>query len=208
MPLSSSSEPAAYEPFLVTLDAPSERVRQVIEPAIDAAGCELVLLQVRRQPRTATVRIFVDLKGEETIGIEQLQSLNRELGDLLDVEDAHEGLFPGTWDLEVSSPGIDRPLTKRSHFEAAVGERVKIKGRTLAGGRVTLRGELKAVNEDGVEVDDDGDVATLSFDEISDANTIFEFGEQKKPKPKRKKKNKNSSGADAQDRADSEKKSA
>lgn len=207
MSSSSSTEPA-FEPFLVALDAPSERVRAIIEPAIDAAGCELVLLQVRRQPRTATVRIFIDLKGEETIGIETLQSLNRELGDLLDVEDAHEGLFPGTWDLEVSSPGIDRPLTKRSHFEAAVGEQVKVKGRTLAGGRVTVRGTLQAVTDEGVEVDDDGNVVSLSFDEVSDANTIFEFGEKKKPKPKRKKKNKNSSGADAEDRADSEKKSA
>ena len=144
------------EPFIVALDPASERVRKIVEPAIDAAGCELVL-KVRRQARTATVQIFADRQGEETIGIDDLQKLNRELGDLLDVEDAHEGLFPGTWDLEVSSPGIDRPLTKKSHFTAAKGAKVKIKGRALGGARVTVRGVLTDVSETAIAVlDGDG----------------------------------------------------
>ncbi len=144
---------------------------------------------MRRKPRSTTVRVFIDEFGEETVGVAALERTNRMLGDLLDVEDAHEGLFPGTWDLEVSSPGVDRPLAKRSHFDAARGKLVKVKARTLEGTRMTVRGILQEVGDTSVTVDAENEGAvTFAFEEINDANIIFEFGETEKPQPKRKKK--------------------
>lgn len=177
----------AREPFLVPLDPTEEVVRSVVEPAIEDDGCELVYLQVIKGQRKSTLRLFIDTPGEESISLAVLEGLNRTLGDLLDVEDEHRGIFRGRYDLEVSSPGLDRPLAKRAHFVAAIGKKVKLKTRTKVGGARQHAGVLTHVEDDGVRVGDpQHDGALIEWRDIGDAHVVYEFEAPKKSRKKDK----------------------
>ncbi len=190
-----SSDDKQCEPFLNPPQGAAEKVRAVVEPAIEALGAELVLLQYVRGPKQTVLRLFCDEAGEGTIGLDKLTALNRTLGHLLEVEDEHQKLFGATWNLEVSSPGVDRPLAKRSHFARAVGERVKVKLRATRNGKRTFIGKLDAATDEGITLatgDDETD--TLPWDEIDDAHVVFEFGPAQTKRAKAKKKGKGSKG--------------
>lgn len=192
------------EPFVVTLDPKEELVRSLVEPAIVAEGCQLVYLQLVQGARRAILRLFVDRKeGDGLIELGTLERLNRLLGDLLDVEDEHRGLFRGQYNLEVSSPGLDRPLAKRSHFEAQKGKRVKVKTRVKVGNARSFSGHLLAVDDDGIRVGEGEGGTQLGWRDLETAHVVFEFatvpskkGSSKgapsqagsAPKPKRQKK--------------------
>lgn len=183
------------EPFLVPLDGPAEVVRGLVEPMLESWGMELVQIHVVRGANRTTVRLFIDKKGASAsqpgsgIGIDELEKANRMLGDSLDVEDAHRGLFRGAWDLEVSSPGVDRPLTKKSHFDKAKGERVKVRTRASVDGARVHAGSLAATSDDGISLDrDDGRSVLVPWSEILSAHIVFQFTQAKRPAPKRKKK--------------------
>ncbi|MCP4504314.1 MAG: ribosome maturation factor RimP [Deltaproteobacteria bacterium] len=180
------------EPFIVELDAPAERVRALCEPVIESEGCSLILLQVIRGHEAIRVRFFIDTKSHDShVGLGDLEKLNRLLGDLLDVEDGHEGLFNGNWDLEVSSPGVDRPLSKRSHFEAAIGEQVKLKTkRAIPNLGRSFSGVIEGLDDEGLQLLPEGGAKSVhvSFDDLVDARKVFQFEAASKPKTKRKKK--------------------
>jgi ribosome maturation factor RimP len=169
------------EPFIVPLDPTEELVRSLVEPVIEDEGCELVHLQVVKGQRRSTLRLFVDTPGEENISLAALEKLNRSLGDLLDVEDEHRGIFRGRYDLEVSSPGLDRPLAKRSHFDAAIGKKVKVKTRTKVAGAKHHSGVLAHVEDEGIRVGDaHDDGALIEWRDIGDAHVVYEFEAPKK----------------------------
>ena len=176
------------EPFLAALDASAEAVREVVEPMIDTYGMELVQIHYVHGAHSATVRLFVDKKAG-AVGIDDLEKLSRLLGDTLDVEDAHRKLFKGHWELEVSSPGVDRPLTKKSHFGKAAGQEVRVKTRAPVDGARNFAGRLEGADDDGVRVRrEDGRTSRIPWDEIESAHTVFVFEAAKRPAPKRKKK--------------------
>lgn len=180
---------ANLEPFIVTLDPKEELVRSVIEPAIAAEGCQLVYLQLVQGARRSILRLYIDrAEGDGHIPLAVLEKLNHSLGDLLDVEDEHRGIFRGQYNLEVSSPGLDRPLAKRSHFEAQRGKRVKVKTRTKIGNTRSFTGTLVEVNDDGIRVGDDDASTRLGWRDLSEAHVVFQFEEKSAPKPKRSKK--------------------
>ena len=118
-----------FEPFLQPLSGKAEAVRAVVEPALRIQGLELVQLFLVRATHRDALRLFVDKKARSAGGVSvaELERASRLLSDLLDVEDQEKGLFGKPYDLEVGSPGLDRPLTKKSHFAQAVGERVRVR---------------------------------------------------------------------------------
>ena len=145
-------EALAVEPFLTPLRGVAESVRSIVEPVLADEGCELVALQVAGNGQNPVVRIFADQSGaDKGITLEQLESLNRLVGDVLDVEDGEQNLFTGRYTLEISSPGVERPLTKKSHFEWAQGQEVKV--RTLEGGaKQSIQGTVVTTQEKGFEI--------------------------------------------------------
>lgn len=177
------------EPFLNPYTGVAETVRAAVEPLLVEQGFELVQMRLVRGQRKSQVRLFIDTADASTsIGLEQLERLNRMLGDLLDVEDAHQKLFNAAWDLEVSSPGVDRPLAKKSHFSAAVGQRIKLKSRRAGpDGRRTFTGVLESVGEDGpvLRLEDAAEPHLVAWSDVEDAHVVFDFGQALKSKPKR-----------------------
>jgi ribosome maturation factor RimP len=101
--------------------------------------------------------------------LDDLADLTRLVSDTLDVANHTQNWFRGAYQLEVSSPGLDRPLTKKSHFEKAIGENIKVK--TLHG---TFRAVLKSADMTrGIELE--GHEGLIAWPEIKNANVIYNF---------------------------------
>jgi len=123
--------------------APAQRVREVVEPAVVSAGLVLEDVAVTRAGARSVVRVVVDL-GEDDDGeldLDRVADATRAVSDALDAND----VVAGEYTLEVSSPGVSRPLTQRRHFVRAVGRSVTL--RLLDGG--TLGGRLTGVEPEG-----------------------------------------------------------
>jgi len=130
-------------------------VETVVLPAVQAHGLSLVDLEVRGNGRRTAVRIYVDKPGGVTI--DDCQALSYEVGDLIDVSN----LVPRSYDLEVSSPGLDRELRKDRELRWATGRLVRVWTREPVDGRREILGRLVLVDEAALVVaspDSDGPV--------------------------------------------------
>lgn len=119
-------------------DERSARIEEVVDPVIRSHGLELVDLEWRPTRPRAALRIYVDKPGG--VGLRDCERVSRELGDVLDVA----GVIAEPYDLEVSSPGLDRLLRKDREYRWAIGKPVRC---WLAGGK-EVRGRLKEVGGD------------------------------------------------------------
>ncbi|MGH7863852.1 MAG: ribosome maturation factor RimP [Candidatus Binataceae bacterium] len=156
----------------VALNPVAEKVRALLEPHIERQGFELVSVEYRKGAHSALLRLLIDRPdGRITLG--EIEQLSPVIGDLLDVYDPIDGRYL----LEVASPGINRPLRKRGHFEAYRGKRVKIRAVRQLGGRRSFVGLLATVADTGVEVDDEGSAqrVAIDFDDIEEANYEHDF---------------------------------
>lgn len=143
------------------------RLIAVVEPILDQAGAELVDLEVAGSHGRPVVRAYVDT--EEGITLDECARLSR----LLEAELERSGAVPERYVLEVSSPGIDRPLTRRVHYERFVGHEVDVRLYAKQGGRKKYVGMLERV-EDGergfrIVVRDGQERWTFAQDEIARA---------------------------------------
>ena len=156
----------------LTLHPTAEKVAALLEPHIERQGYELISVDFRKGTRNSLLRLLVDKPGGG-IALSDLEKLSPTLGDLLDVYDPVEGRYT----LEVASPGINRPLRKREHFEAVKGERVKVRTHQARDGQKTFTGKLVSVGENGIELDDESSrkQQTIGFDEMSWANYEYDF---------------------------------
>ena len=148
----------------MTAAALRERLRALIEPLAAQLGYELLEVEYAAGRSHATVRLFID--RPEGVGLEDCERVSREVSALLDVEDP----IPTAFTLEVSSPGFDRVLRTRAHFERFVGSRVLIELKTPRdGGRRRYTGMLRAVSDAGIELEVDRQNIAMGLDEIGKA---------------------------------------
>ena len=117
-----------------------DRLTSVIEPVVNGLGYELVLLEYAPSRGTGTLRLFIDAPAG--IQIEDCERVSREVAATLDVEDP----IPSAYRLEVSSPGLDRPLVTADHFRRFAGERVRIEMAVPIGGQKRFRGILRGTD--------------------------------------------------------------
>ncbi len=153
----------------------AERTRSVLEPVLERDGYELVEVEWLRQGGRWTLRLFIDKPGG--VGIEDCQAASRTVEPILDVEDVIEPAY----DLEVSSPGLDRPLRKPADFDRYAGQRAHVKtygpvAGTAAGAPARKRwsGVLVGFREGAVEIDVDGVVHRVPHDQIAKANLEYD----------------------------------
>jgi ribosome maturation factor RimP len=148
------------------------KAREVCEPLVAAEGVELVDVVYAREREGWVLRLFIDKPGG--IGLEDCSRISHTLDPLLDVED----LIPHEYHLEVSSPGLERPLTKAQHFEQAAGKRVKVKTYAPIGEppRKNFSGILKGVEPEAVTVEVEGAGAfRILLKDIAKANLSVEL---------------------------------
>lgn len=150
-----------------------EKARQLAEPLCAAEGLELVDVEFLREPGGWILRLFIDKPGGK-IGVEECSLISRAMDPVLDVED----FIPHEYSLEVSSPGLNRPLKKPEHFEKAVGQKVKVKtfGPIGEPPRKNFSGVLKGIEGQEVTVEVEGAGAfRIPLRDIAKANLEFEF---------------------------------
>ncbi|MCU0553182.1 MAG: ribosome maturation factor RimP [Syntrophales bacterium] len=149
-----------------------ERIIELIEPAVESEGLELVELECLRMKTRWLVRIFIDREGGATL--DDCTAVSHQAGDLLNVHD----LPPGPYTLEVSTPGLDRPLTRDKDFEKYRGARVRIRTREpIEGSRNFLGTFVEYTTEGGrrtVTVDVDGRIVPIDRENIQKANLEYE----------------------------------
>jgi len=144
-----------------------EWFQRVIEQ--DVEDVELVLLEEAGNRRQKILRLYIDHPGGVTHDL--CARVSTAVGQALDEVDAFEGAYT----LEVSSPGLERPLRKRSHFEAQIGKKVYVKSMAPVEGSKVWQGVLLEVTEDSVVIEEAGRVARIPLEEITSAHLIFEF---------------------------------
>ena len=139
---------------------------KLLEPTIERLGYELSDLEVKLGGKGGVVRLFID--NTDGINLDDCEKVSRAVSALLDVEDP----LPGNYNLEVSSPGLDRKLTKPVHFERFMGEVVKVQMRFPIEGRRRFRGTLVSSDDENIVVDVDGEPHTLPMATIDTARLV------------------------------------
>ena len=142
-----------------------ERLIGLLEPAIAAMGFELADIDLYLG-RRGVLRLYIDRAGGVTV--DDCQRVSEQVGALLDVEDP----LPGSYTLEVSSPGFDRRLRTQAHFERFVGERVRIELRDAREGRRNFTGRLTGVESGSAVLDVDGEELRLPLNDIAVARLV------------------------------------
>jgi ribosome maturation factor RimP len=121
------------------------RLRQLLQPVVEALGCELWGVDLQTGAKTKLLRIYID-KDNDLVGIEDCERVSRQASSILDVEDAINGEYV----LEVSSPGMDRPLYEIGQYEKYVGEDISLRLRFPYEGRRNFKGRLTGVDGDEI----------------------------------------------------------
>jgi ribosome maturation factor RimP len=145
-----------------------DALMRLLEPPIEALGYELVDLEYAREGRGGILRIFIDRRAEDSgdgISVDDCAHVSHEVSQVLETQDPIKGHYT----LEVSSPGFDRILRTRAHFERFVGERVFAELKLPIEGRRRFAGVLKSVTGDTIVVEVDGEAHSLPLDRIQKA---------------------------------------
>jgi ribosome maturation factor RimP len=144
-----------------------EKLKGILSPLIQDNKVELIDLEIKGTGPYSILRIYVDRPGGITL--DECARLSSKLSDFLDVED----LIPHRYTLEVSSPGLDRPLTSEKDFSRKIGEKVKIFLKEPMGKKNELEGQIKDLKEDKLFLDEEGEEKIVPFDKILKGKIIF-----------------------------------
>jgi len=147
----------------------SERIAQLIAPVVDELGYELVRVQMQGGARHATLQIMAERQDRKSMVVDDCARLSRAISNLLDEADPIDGEYT----LEVSSPGIDRPLMKRADYERFLGHEAKVEMETAIDGRKRFQGTIAGLDGDAVMLDCAGTVFPLPLVQVKSAKLIL-----------------------------------
>ena len=139
---------------------------QLIEPVVTALGYELVAVEHRRGTRSSLLRVYID--SPDGIGVDDCSRVSHQLSGVLDVEEP----IAGHYTLEVSSPGLDRLLSKPQDYERFAGQMVKVRLHALLEGRRKLVGVLKGIEQDQVIIEEEGKEWRLALHDIEQTRLV------------------------------------
>lgn len=144
-------------------------LQELLQPAVEALGYELWGIEYLSQGRHSVLRVYIE--SEAGIGLDDCEAVSRQVSGILDVEEP----IRGQYNLEVSSPGLDRPLFSAGQFRRYAGQGVRVRMMTPVEGRRKFAGVVVAVSEDAVTIrEQDGEEATLSLAAMDKANLVPE----------------------------------
>ena len=153
----------------------TSEIAQLLGPTVESLGLELLGIEYLPAPGGATVRLYIDVPAAEgqgdaarTVTIEDCESVSREVSAQLDVADP----ISGNYTLEVSSPGMDRPLFTLAHFVRFTGEQAKVGLKLPQDGRRRLQGRILRVEGESVVFDLDGAEFVVAGDNIDRARLV------------------------------------
>jgi ribosome maturation factor RimP len=146
-----------------------ENLNELIRQPVEMLGYELVGIELTDQGHGKLLRIYID--KEDGINVDDCSSVSHQVSGVLDVEDP----IRGNYFLEVSSPGIDRPLFYLEHYQKFCGKKVKIKMASPFNGRRKFTGQIVSVEEETILLDEDGLDYEIPFNLIDSARLVVEL---------------------------------
>ena len=151
----------------------AQDVEELVRPVVEADGLELWDLVYRKESGRRLLRVTVFRPGG--VDVDTISRTSERLSRRLDLEG-----FSGdrAYDLEVTSPGLERTLRERRHFERSVGEQVNVKTVAPVEGRSVLEGALVSADSDGIVMSSDGGEQRVRYGDIASARTVFVWGPQ------------------------------
>jgi len=146
-----------------------KEIEQLIEPVLEEMGIELVDVEFCSEQSRRILRIYAD--RTTGINLDDCAMVSREIGNLLDVKD----LLPNRYVLEVSSPGLNRPLKRENDFLRVVGRKIKVKTAVPLKGRRNFSGVLQSFESGMLQLKSDGTVVQIPQESLNKANLVFDF---------------------------------
>ena len=143
----------------------SAELRKLVEPAVTALGYELVGVEFF-QGKTGVLRIYID--SDEGIGVDDCSAVSHQVSGILEVEDP----IRGQYSLEVSSPGLDRPLFQASDFDRFAGHQVTLRLLAPVDGQRKFKGVLGGLRDGQVVIEMDKEELVVALDEIDQARLV------------------------------------
>jgi ribosome maturation factor RimP len=152
-----------------------DALMRLLEPPIEALGFELIEIEFAQAGRGGVLRVFIDrpevegangvAERESAVTVDDCATVSHAVSEVLEIEDPIKGHYT----LEVSSPGFDRVLRKRAHFERFVGERIFAELKLPIDGRRRFVGKLKSIDGDSIVIEVDGRPHDLPLERIQKA---------------------------------------
>ncbi len=141
------------------------KIERSLQPGAEALGVELVAVEMAGGDQTI-LRVYIDKEGG--VSIDDCAKASRQFSAILDVDDP----IANRYTLEVSSPGLDRPLARPEHFKLVLGQEVKIRMGTLVNGRKRFKGVLKSADDENITVEVDGVDHELALADMDKARLV------------------------------------
>ena len=142
---------------------------EMLRPAVETTGKELLGVEFVSAGNHSVLRLFID--HEDGINVDDCAEVSRQVSAILDVEDP----ISSEYNLEVSSPGLDRPLFELAHFQAVIGETINVRLSMPLNGRRKFKGVLEAIENDTLIVSVDGQDYELVISNVDKANLVPNF---------------------------------
>ena len=146
-----------------------QKLTEMLRPAVEEVGKELLGIEFLNAGNHSVLRLFID--HENGINVDDCAEVSRQVSAILDVEDP----IGSEYNLEVSSPGLDRPLFEKAHFEAVIGETIEVRLSMPLNGRRKFKGLLEAIENDTLVVTVDGQDYELVLTNVDKAHLVPNF---------------------------------
>jgi len=145
-----------------------QKVIDLTSPVVQEEGCELIDAELIFDLGRKTLRLYIDKPGG--VNLDDCKQVSHAIEDLLEVEDAVSGAYR----LEVSSPGLNRPLRTREHFESVLGQKIQVTTKEKIEGRKRYNGILTELKKDDLIIQIDNLMYTVPMSEIAKARLVYE----------------------------------
>jgi len=146
-----------------------DKLNEMLKPSVEALGFEFIGVEYIGQGKHSVLRVYID--HEKGINVDDCASVSHQVSGILEVEDP----IVSQYNLEVSSPGMERPFFTLEHYVPYVGRVVSIRCHVGVEGRRKFKGELAAINNEVLTVVVDGQDYDIDFQDIDKANLVAEF---------------------------------
>ncbi len=146
-----------------------QKLEEMLKPTIESMGFDFWGCEYLPAGKNSTLRIYID--KSQGVTVDDCGDVSRQVSAIMDVEDP----IASAYMLEVSSPGVDRPLMKPEQFSAYQGEEVQVRTSMAVMGRKRFKGLMEKVLEDAIEVEVDGEIYEIPFNMIEKANLVPNF---------------------------------
>jgi ribosome maturation factor RimP len=150
-------------------DLSVRKLNELLQPLVEDLGYEFIGLEYNPNPKNAVLRLYID--HDNGVGIEDCEVVSRETAALLDVKDP----IRSRYNLEVSSPGLDRPLFTAAHYQEFTGHKAQINLFAPKDGRRKFIGQILGADENSVKFEQDGSEVMLDYDNIVKAKLVPDY---------------------------------